>query len=87
MERVQEDGGRPAAEEYVKMHQKAFRCAFDFLNAHFPPAPEPEWWNTVAGDVEKADRECGSVICRQLLLGVYNYLEHEWKERYGNADY
>ena len=23
-------------EEYAKVHQKAFRCAFDFLNQHFP---------------------------------------------------
>ena len=75
-------------EEYVQQHKAAFRIAFDFLNAHFPPGQDPEWFEQTAKDFS----EVGTVnysndLAIQLLLGVYSYLEHEWKRRNLHADH
>lgn len=69
-------------EGYVDRHKKAFRCAFDYLNAHFPPESEPEWWERAAKDVSEASISNGeNKLVTGLLLGVYDYLEDEWKLR------
>ena len=69
-------------EEYAKTHQKAFRCAFDFLNEHFPPAEDDEWWIKTAEDCNAAsiafDNES---LVMGLLLAVMNYLGEEYKRR------
>ena len=69
-------------EEYAKMHQKAFRCAFDYLNQHFPPGQNPEWWEQAAKDLSAFSISAGeTTLVIELLSGVYDYLEYEWKER------
>lgn len=72
-------------EEYAKIHPQAFRCAFDFLNEHFPPSEDPAWWDKTAKDCSAASVAFGEtpiVIC--LLNGVMDYLNEEYKRRYGN---
>lgn len=69
-------------EEYLKQHQKAFRTAFDFLTSHFPPGMDPEWWEQAARDVSAASIEAGeNKLVIGLLIGVYDYLEDEYKRR------
>ena len=70
-------------EEYAKAHQKAFRTAFNFLNAHFPPGETDEWWLQTAQDGALATEESSSEpLTVQLLIGVTNYLGEEYKRRY-----
>lgn len=66
-------------EEYAKAHKQAFRVAFDFLNAHFPPGPEPEWWEQTARDASAASGD--NELTLRLLIGVLDYLDYEWKRR------
>lgn len=69
-------------EEYVKQHKEAFRCAFDFLNTHFPPGEVPAWWDQTAKDCSNASVSAGeSEIVLELLNGVMNYLGTEYKRR------
>lgn len=69
-------------EEYAKMHQKAFRCAFDYLTQHFPPGQDPEWWGQAAKDLSAFSVAAGeNRLVVELLSGVYDYLEYVWKER------
>ena len=73
-------------EEYAKLHQKAFRCAFDFLNEHFPPQQEDEWWLKTAKECSAASvafEETPLVL--ELLTAIMNYLGDEYKRRYGNG--
>lgn len=73
-------------EEYAKLHQKAFRCAFDFLNEHFPPQQEEEWWTKTAKECSAASVAFGEtpIVC-ELLTAIMNYLGDEYKRRYGNG--
>lgn len=74
-------------EEYAKMHQKAFRVAFDFLNQHFPPGENPEWWLTVTHHASEASVLAGeNVLVNSLLSGVCHYLEHEYFIRRDNNE-
>lgn len=73
-------------EEYAKLHQKAFRCAFDFLNAHFPPEDTDEWWIKTAQDCSAASIAFGEteiVIC--LLNAIMDYLGKEYHRRNNNG--
>lgn len=73
-------------EEYAKMHQKAFRCAFDYLNKHFPPGQDSEWWEQAVKDLSAFSIAAGeNRLAVELLSGVYDYLESVWKEKYKNA--
>lgn len=75
-------------EEYAKKHKTAFRVAFDFLNAHFPPGPDPEWWEHAAKDLSEAGTlNCDNELAMELLVGVYNYIETEWKRRNADANH
>ena len=77
-------------EEYLKQHQKAFRTAFDFLTSHFPPEIDPDWWLKTAQDVSAASIEAGeNKLVIGLLIGVYDYLDDEYKlrrDQNGKAD-
>ena len=78
-----------SAEEYAKLHKEAFRCAFDFLNVHFPPGIDADWWEQTAKDGQaNSVVMSGNPLAVKLLVGVYEYLETEWKERtgYGQTD-
>ena len=68
--------------EYAKQHQKAFRCAFDYLTQHFPPGDDPEWWEQAAKDLSDFAVAAGeNRLVVELLAGVYGYLESIWKEK------
>ena len=69
-------------EEYVKTHKEAFRCAFDFLNSHFPPGDGLEWWDQVAKDASAmSEAHDNNKLTIELIAGVMYYLEFEWKLR------
>ena len=73
-------------EEYAKIHQKAFRCAFDFLNEHFPPQQDDGWWWNTAQECSAASAAFGeNVLVIGLLNGIMDYLGDEYKRRYGNG--
>ena len=73
-------------EEYVHLHQKAFRCAFDFLNNHFPPGETDEWWIKAAQDCSAASLAFGeTTIVNELLVAVMNYLGKEYERRKNNG--
>ena len=70
------------AEERFAMHQKSFRTAFDFLNKHFPPGKDPEWWIQTVKDCDDASILAGeNKLVIGLLGGVIDYLEDEYKRR------
>ena len=74
-------------EEYAKAHQKAFRVAFDFLNTHFPPGMDPEWWDTAAKEISATSVAAGEgVLVIELLNAVYTYLGHEDHRRKDNVE-
>jgi len=66
-------------EQYYAEHQKAFRCAFDFLNKHFPPG-DLAWWEQASNDLKNA-ADGQNQLAHFLLIGVYDYLNEEWKRR------
>jgi len=69
-------------EEVAKVHQKAFRCAFDYLNAHYPPEDSPEWWEKAAKELTEASVSQGEGdLAVQLLAGVYAYIDNERERR------
>ncbi len=70
-------------EQYYAIHQMAFRTAFDFLTQHFPPGQNSDWWGKTANDAGKAYLAAGEeTLTFELLHGVIEYLEKEWKRRY-----
>lgn len=75
------DGPKTPA-EYAILHQKAFRTAFDFLASHFPPGTDPEWWEKTAAEASAAsESQLDDPLAVKLLIGVYDYLEIEYKRR------
>ena len=69
-------------EQYALMHQKSFRCAFDYLNAHFPPGNDPAWWEQAAKELSAASVEAGeNELVIELLNAVYTYLGFEYDRR------
>lgn len=68
-------------EQYVERHKRAFRAAFDYLNAHFPPNPDDSgYWERAARDVSAA-ASVHNPLGEKLLLSVYEYLEDEFMKR------
>ena len=71
-----------SAEEYAKRHKAAFRCAFDFLNQHFPPEDSAEWREQAIRDVGAASgSQLENRLAVELLAGVWEYLEDEIRRR------
>ena len=69
-------------EEYGRAHKTAFRVAFDFLTEHFPPGTDDDWWEQTAHDGSVAYAKGGyDPLQLELLVGVCNYLEKEWRNR------
>lgn len=73
-------------QEYVARHKQAFRVAFDYLNAHFPPGEGSEWWEQTAKDASDAYMPGDNKLLRELLIGVYTYIEEEYKIRRDNNE-
>ena len=69
-------------EEYARVHQKAFRCAFDYLKEHFPPEDDDEWWAKAAKELQVYSVGAGeNRLVQELLCAVYEYLDDERKKR------
>ena len=67
-------------QEYADRHKRAFREAFNFLNAHFPPHEETEWWDRAAKDLQDMDIEDQhNPLLIELICAVYNYIGQEAK--------
>ena len=79
----EKEGNIPMSpEEYAKMHQKAFRTAYNYLNTHFPPGIDPEWWSQAAKDLSDASVEAGETeLVIELLDAVYTYIGKVYKRR------
>ena len=72
----------PTPQEYAERHKKAFRIAFDFLNAHFPPTWDNAWWEQTAKDAGLvSDENENEMLCMELLTAVISYLDKETKKR------
>ena len=66
------------AERDQQIHKTAFRVAFDFLQAHYPPENTEEYWLKTAKEVGIVLFENnGNMLCQELLSGVIEYLN--WK--------
>lgn len=64
------------------VHKQAFRVAFDYLNAHFPPGDTPEWWTKAAQEATDLSKKYHSYpLVNGLLVGVMEYLEKEHQIR------
>ena len=69
-------------EQYYKLHQQAFRIAFDFLNEHFPPEHFPEWWERTANDVTLIGNQYGeNPAVPHLIAAMFEYLEETDRRR------
>ncbi len=82
MESNEKSGKILTPEAYAKRHTGAFRCAFDFLNQHFPPEPTVEWWDPIGEEISKArESQEDNMLAVSLLIAVSEYIEDEWKIR------
>lgn len=74
-------------EKQIRIHQVSFRSAYDFLNEHFPPGPDLEWWEQTAKDASAASVKCGeNKLAILLIAAVCDYLESEYKRRGNNGE-
>lgn len=72
--------------EYAGMHKRAFREGFDYLNAHFPPQNDSEWWKKACDDLNAVmKRNNGNGMLTQMMIGVVTYLEEVNKARKEDA--
>lgn len=74
---------------YTEQHKTAFRTAFDFLKAFWPPKNDPEWFRTTVNpEWERRLLEAkddGNDLAHRLLMEVYAYLDVKAGEM-GNAN-
>ena len=71
-----------APEDYARMHQRAFRTAFDFLSSHFPPENSEEWWMRATAEISEVSAGvAGNKLAMELLAGVWEYLYQENERR------
>ena len=69
-------------QEYIIVHKTAFREAFNFLSAHFPPVHSEEWWTQTMKEMAELDsRYKEEPLLRELLLAITAYLEKESRLR------
>ena len=68
--------------EYATYHKIVFRTMFNFLNSHFPPQDDPDWWLKFSEDIGKtSDETKGGVLVNGMLSAIADYLEEEWRKR------
>lgn len=78
------DKAMEEAAKTKKLHQVAFRAAFDFLEAFYPPRDDEEYWAKMAetcGNV--AYQHEGNPLIIPLMVAMADYLGEVWKERHG----
>jgi len=69
-------------DQYAEMHRKAFRCAFDYLNGHFPPETDDAWWENAAKELSDASVAAGeNDLVLELLNAVFTYIGKEYERR------
>ena len=69
-------------EEFAAYHKLIFRVVFDFLNEHFPPGNDPEWWEQLSKDVSiTGTKYGGGQLLIGMLVAVMEHLEEIYKER------
>lgn len=74
-------------QEYADRHKKAFREAFDFLNAHFPPVFSDDYFAKVVEDVTVVEaKDPNNPLLVHLLSGIFCYLDDESKLRREDGD-
>ena len=65
-----------------KLHQAAFRAAFNFLEAYYPPRDDEEYWLKVSEECGRvADELYGNPLIIPMMVAMMDYLEAVWKER------
>ena len=63
------------AAEFEATHKKAFRVAFDYLHACFPPTRDEAYWEAAIKKLAKlVDDNQDNLLVKNLCLGVYDYL-------------
>lgn len=63
------------AAEFEATHKKAFRVAFDYLHACFPPTRDEAYWEAAVRKMVKlVDDNQDNLLVKNLCLGVYDYL-------------
>lgn len=73
-------------EEYAAYHKMVFREMFNFLNSHFPPGTDPEWWRQFSKDMDDCSEKAkGGKLVNGMLLAMADYLEEEFKKRRENV--
>ena len=66
---------------FEKRHKDAFRIAFDFLKACFPPQRGAEYWTaTVERFKHLTEDNKHNPLVKYLLLGAYNYMSEIVKD-------
>lgn len=66
-----------------KLHQVAFREAFNFLEAFYPPRDDEEYWVKAAEECGRAATEHdGNPLIIPLMVTMMDYLGEVWKERH-----
>lgn len=62
-------------EAFSQQHKQAFRVAFDFLKACFPPTRQDDYWSAVVEKFkDKTQANVYNPLVKHLLLGAYNYI-------------
>ena len=63
------------AAEFEHLHKRAFRVAFDFLHACFPPDRSEEYWNAADERLKQLfENSPDNLLTKHLSLAVHNYL-------------
>lgn len=65
-----------------KLHQAAFRAAFDFLEQFYPPRDDEEYWLKAANECGRVAAEHdGNPLIIPMMITMMDYLGEVWKER------
>lgn len=78
------DRAMEEAAKTKKLHQAAFRAAFDFLEAFYPPRDDEEYWLKAANECGRiAAEHDGNPLIIPMMITMMDYLGEVWKERNG----
>jgi len=76
----------PSPGTYAAIHKQAFRIAYDFLNEHFPPEHDPDWWTKTMNDVSLIGNMYGeNKLVVYMITALVEYLTEEDERRKQNA--
>ena len=76
------DKAMEEAAKTKKLHQAAFRAAFNFLEQFYPPRDDEEYWVKMAETcVNVTHQHEGNPLIIPLMLTMMDYLGEVWKER------